>query len=88
MAKMFEDDVRNFALMCFKIKPHGGKGMTKEDADEANRELMERLNRDGKATGSTRWSWRQEERHAQSVLELINKTTTEIMEEQIVAVVE
>ncbi|CAD6246612.1 unnamed protein product [Miscanthus lutarioriparius] len=110
MAKMFEDSVRfddrfevvvprNFALMCFKIKPHGGS-MTKEDADEANRELMERLNRTGKAylahtvVGDrfvlqfAMGSSLQEERHVQSVLELINKTTTEIMEEQIVAVVE
>jgi tyrosine decarboxylase len=112
MAKMFEDSVRsddrfevvvprNFALVCFRIKPHGG-GMTEEDADEANRELMERLNRTGKAylahtVVGDRFVLRfavgsslQEERHVRSAWELINKTTTEIMQEQdqIIAAVE
>jgi len=110
MAKMFEDAVRaddrfevvvprNFALVCFRIKPHGG-GMTEEDADEANRELMERLNRTGKAylahtVVGDRFVLRfavgsslQEERHVRSAWELINKTTTEIMQDKIVAAVE
>jgi tyrosine decarboxylase len=105
MAKMFEDSVRsddrfevvvprNFALVCFRIKP--SRGMTEEDADEANRELMERLNRTGKAylahtvvggkfvlrfaVGSSL----QEERHVRSAWELIKKTTAEIMQEKIV----
>ena len=110
MAKMFEDSVRsddrfevvvprNFALVCFRIKPHGG-GMTEEDADEANRELMECLNRTGKAylahtVVDDRFVLRfavgsslQEERHVRSAWELINKTTTEIMQDKIVAAVE
>ncbi|GJN12480.1 hypothetical protein PR202_ga30760 [Eleusine coracana subsp. coracana] len=101
MAKMFEEAVRtddrfevvvprNFALVCFRIKPQNA--MTEEDADEANRELMERLNRTGKAylahtvvggkfvlrfaVGSSL----QEERHVRSAWELIKKTTTEIFE--------
>ncbi|PUZ50057.1 hypothetical protein GQ55_6G028800 [Panicum hallii var. hallii] len=105
MAKMFEDSVRsddrfevvvprNFALVCFRIKP--SRGMTEEDADEANRELMERLNRTGKAylahtvvggkfvlrfaVGSSL----QEERHVRSAWKLIKKTTAEIMQEKIV----
>ncbi|KAG2576616.1 hypothetical protein PVAP13_6NG034900 [Panicum virgatum] len=105
MAKMFEDNVRsddrfevvvprNFALVCFRIKPR--HGMTEEVADEANRELMERLNRTGKAylahtvvggkfvlrfaVGSSL----QEERHVRSAWELIKKTTAEIMEEIVV----
>ncbi|KAK3122689.1 hypothetical protein QOZ80_8AG0616850 [Eleusine coracana subsp. coracana] len=100
MAKMFEDSVRaddrfevvvprNFALICFRIKAQNA--MTEEDADEANRELMERLNRTGKAylahtvvggkfvlrfaVGSSL----QEERHVRSAWELIKKTTTEII---------
>ncbi|CAO2199973.1 unnamed protein product [Urochloa humidicola] len=100
MAKMFEDAVRaddrfevvvprNFALVCFRIKPQGA--MTEKDADEANHELMERLNRTGKAylahtaiggkfvlrfaVGSSL----QEERHVRSAWELIKKTTTEII---------
>uniref|UniRef100_K3YNA6 Aromatic-L-amino-acid decarboxylase n=1 Tax=Setaria italica TaxID=4555 RepID=K3YNA6_SETIT len=100
MAKMFEESVRaddrfevvvprNFALVCFRIKPQGA--MTEEDAEEANRELMERLNRTGKAylahtaiggkfvlrfaVGSSL----QEERHVRSAWELIKKTTTEII---------
>ncbi|KAG2558944.1 tryptophan decarboxylase 1-like [Panicum virgatum] len=100
MAKMFEDAVRtddrfevvvprNFALVCFRIKPHGG--MTEEDAERANRELMEGLNRTGKAyiahtviggkfvlrfaVGSSL----QEERHVRSAWELIRKKTAEIM---------
>ncbi|CAO2167981.1 unnamed protein product [Urochloa humidicola] len=100
MAKMFEDSVRsdgrfevvvprNFALVCFRIKPCGG--MTERNADEANRELMERLNRTGKAyVGHTVVSGRlvlrfavgsslQEERHVRSAWELIKKTTAEIM---------
>jgi len=105
MAKMFEDNVRsddrfevvvprNFALVCFRIKPR--HGMTEAVADEANRELMERLNRTGKAyiahtvvggkfvlrfaVGSSL----QEERHVRSAWELIKKTTAEIMEEIVV----
>ncbi|GJN39705.1 hypothetical protein PR202_gb28840 [Eleusine coracana subsp. coracana] len=101
MAKMFEESVRaddrfevvvprNFALVCFRIKPQNA--MTEEDADEANRDLMERLNRTGKAylahtvvggkfvlrfaVGSSL----QEERHVRSAWELIKKTTTEIFE--------
>ncbi|KAG2581479.1 tryptophan decarboxylase 1-like [Panicum virgatum] len=100
MARMFEDAVRaddrfevvvprNFALVCFRIKPQGA--MTEEDAEAANRELMERLNRTGKAylahtaiggkfvlrfaVGSSL----QEERHVRSAWELIKKTTTEII---------
>ncbi|CAL4996531.1 unnamed protein product [Urochloa decumbens] len=100
MAKMFEDAVRaddrfevvvprNFALVCFRIKPQGA--MTEQDADEANHELMERLNRTGKAylahtaiggkfvlrfaVGSSL----QEERHVRSAWELIKKTTSEII---------
>ena len=100
MAKMFEDNVRdddrfevvvprNFALVCFRIKPRGT--MKEEDADEANRELMERLNRTGKvylahtAVGN-RFVLRfvvgsslQEERHVRSAWELIKKTTSEIL---------
>ncbi|CAO2210181.1 unnamed protein product [Urochloa humidicola] len=99
MAKMFEDGVRsdgrfevvvprNFALVCFRIRPCGD--MTEEDADEASRELMGRLNRTGKvfvahtvvggrfvlrfAVGSTM----QEERHVRGAWELIKKTTGEI----------
>ncbi|TVU15431.1 hypothetical protein EJB05_38952, partial [Eragrostis curvula] len=38
---------RNFALVCFRSKPRGDDG---EDAcREENREIMERLNRSGKA---------------------------------------
>ncbi|CAL4910861.1 unnamed protein product [Urochloa decumbens] len=105
MAKMFEDSVRaddrfevvvprNFALVCFRIKPlQGDMLMTEEEAEEANRELMERLNRTGKAyvahtviggkfvlrfaVGSST----QEERHVRSAWELIQKTTTEIMDQ-------
>ncbi|CAO2186902.1 unnamed protein product [Urochloa humidicola] len=106
-AKMFEDNVRldgrfevvvprNFALVCFRIRPCGD--MTEEDADEANRELMERLNQTGKAyvahtvvggkfvlrfaVGSSL----QEERHVRSAWELIKKTTAEIMQEEKVVV--
>ncbi|KQJ95032.1 aromatic-L-amino-acid decarboxylase [Brachypodium distachyon] len=102
MAKMFEDFVcaddrfevvvpRNFALVCFRIKANGA--MTEEYADELTRELMERLNKTGKAylahtvvggrfvlrfaVGSSL----QEERHVRSAWELIKKTTTEIIEE-------
>ncbi|CAN6340426.1 unnamed protein product [Urochloa humidicola] len=102
MAKMFEESVRaderfevvvprNFALVCFRIRPQGD--MTEEDAEEANRELMERLNRTGKAyvahtviggkfvlrfaVGSST----QEERHVRSAWDLIQKTTTEIVDE-------
>jgi tyrosine decarboxylase len=68
--------------------------MTEEDAEEANRELMERLNKTGKAylahtaiggkfvlrfaVGSSL----QEERHVRSAWELIKKTTTEIIKEE------
>jgi aromatic-L-amino-acid/L-tryptophan decarboxylase len=102
MAKAFEDAVRadhrfevvvprNFALVCFRIKPHASIIVTDEDADDANRELMDRLNRTGKAylahtvvggrfvlrfaVGSSL----QEERHVRSAWELINKTTAEII---------
>ncbi|XP_062195083.1 tryptophan decarboxylase 1-like [Phragmites australis] len=104
MAKMFEDNVRdddrfevvvprNFALVCFRIKPRGA--MTEEDADETNRELMERLNRTGKAylvhtAVGNRFVLRfavgsslQEERHVRSAWELIKKTTSEIMKGEI-----
>ncbi|KAL6857277.1 hypothetical protein ACP4OV_018659 [Aristida adscensionis] len=101
MAKMFEDLVtaddrfevvvpRNFALVCFRIKPLGA--MTEEDADETNRELMARLNRTGKAymahtmvgerfvlrfaVGSSL----QEERHVRSAWELIKKITGELLQ--------
>ncbi|EMS58998.1 Aromatic-L-amino-acid decarboxylase [Triticum urartu] len=101
MAKMFEDFVRadnrfevvvprNFALVCFRIKPSGA--MTEEDADEANRVLMENLNKTGKAylahtvvgdkfvlrfaVGSSL----QEERHVTSAWDLIKKTTSDIMD--------
>ncbi|VAI69308.1 unnamed protein product [Triticum turgidum subsp. durum] len=101
MAKMFEDFVRadnrfevvvprNFALVCFRIKPSGA--MTEEDADEANRVLMENLNKTGKAylahtvvgdkfvlrfaVGSSL----QEERHVTSAWDLIKKTTSGIMD--------
>ncbi|RLM99446.1 hypothetical protein C2845_PM06G10170 [Panicum miliaceum] len=102
MAKMFEGLVRaddrfevvvprNFALVCFRIRPHGA--MAEEEAEEANHELMERLNKTGKAylahtvvgrkfvlrfaVGSST----QEERHVRSAWELIQKTTTEMMVE-------
>ncbi|KAM3390707.1 hypothetical protein ACQJBY_012363 [Aegilops geniculata] len=101
MAKMFEDFVRsddrfevvvsrNFALVCFRIKPSGA--MTEKDADEANRVLMENLNKTGKAylahtvvgdkfvlrfaVGSSL----QEERHVRSAWDLIKKTTSSIMD--------
>jgi tyrosine decarboxylase len=100
MAKMFEDNVRaddrfevvvprNFALVCFRIRARGA--MTEEDADEASRELMARLNRTGKAflahtvvggrfvlrfaVGSTL----QEERHVRGAWELIKETAGEIL---------
>ncbi|XP_052165667.1 tryptophan decarboxylase 1 [Oryza glaberrima] len=103
MAKVFEDLVRgddrfevvvprNFALVCFRIRAGAGAAAaTEEDADEANRELMERLNKTGKAyvahtvvggrfvlrfaVGSSL----QEEHHVRSAWELIKKTTTEMM---------
>ncbi|VAH37952.1 unnamed protein product [Triticum turgidum subsp. durum] len=101
MAKMFEDFVRaddrfevvvprNFALVCFRIKASGA--MTEKDADEANRVLMENLNKTGKAylahtvigdkfvlrfaVGSSL----QEERHVRSAWDLIKKTTSSIMD--------
>ncbi|CAO2142553.1 unnamed protein product [Urochloa humidicola] len=100
MAKMFEEFVRaddrfevvvprNFALVCFRIKP--GVSMAEKDAERANRELVEVLNRSGKmylthtviggkfvvrfAVGSSL----QEERHVRRAWELIKKTTTEII---------
>ncbi|VAI90353.1 unnamed protein product [Triticum turgidum subsp. durum] len=100
MAKMFEDFVhaderfevvvpRNFALVCFRIKASGA--ITEEDADEANRVLMDNLNKTGKAylahtvvgdkfvlrfaVGSSL----QEERHIRSAWDLIKKTTSSIM---------
>ncbi|KAF8672973.1 hypothetical protein HU200_049041 [Digitaria exilis] len=100
MAKVFEESVRaddrfevvvprNFALVCFRIKPYGD--MTEEDAEAVNRELMDRLNKTGKAyiahtvlggkfvlrfaVGSSL----QEERHVRSAWELIRKKTTEII---------
>ncbi|CAO2189849.1 unnamed protein product [Urochloa humidicola] len=100
MAKMFEESVRsdgrfevvvprNFALVCFRIRRCGD--MTEDDADEASRELMGRLNRTGKlfiahtvvggrfvlrfAVGSTL----QEERHVRGAWELIRKTAGEIL---------
>ncbi|CAD6252952.1 unnamed protein product [Miscanthus lutarioriparius] len=102
MAKVFEECVRaddrfevvvprNFALVCFRIRPSATAGMTEEDAEAANRELMERLNRSGRvflantviggkfvlrfAVGSTL----QEERHLRSAWDLIKMTTTEII---------
>ncbi|KAL6883673.1 hypothetical protein ACP4OV_011087 [Aristida adscensionis] len=100
MAKMFEKLVhtddrfevavpRNFALVCFRIKPH--QSIMVEDAEEANRELMERINKTGKAylahtvVGNkfvlrfALGSSLQEERHVRNAWELIQKTTTEIM---------
>lgn len=101
MAKIFEDLVRaddrfeivvprNFALVCFRIKASGS--MTEKDADEANRLLMESLNKTGKAylahtvigerfvlrfaVGSSL----QEERHVTSAWELIKKTTSEMLD--------
>ncbi|WVZ77568.1 hypothetical protein U9M48_025422 [Paspalum notatum var. saurae] len=58
MARMFEararDDEwfevvvpRGFALVCFRVRPRGG--MTEQEADEAGREFMARVNRTGKA---------------------------------------
>ncbi|CAM0870914.1 unnamed protein product [Alopecurus aequalis] len=99
MAKIFEALVRadprfevvvprNFALVCFRIKPCGA--MTEEDADEANRVLMKNLNRTGKAyiahtTVGHRFVLRfavgstlQEERHVRGAWELIQKTTGEM----------
>ncbi|CAO2199974.1 unnamed protein product [Urochloa humidicola] len=100
MAKMFEESVRadgrfevvvprNFALVCFRIRLCAD--MTEEDADEASRELMGRLNRTGRlfiahtvvggrfvlrfAVGSTL----QEERHVRGAWELIKKTTGEVL---------
>jgi tyrosine decarboxylase len=101
MAKMFEDFVRaddrfevvvprNFALVCFRIKANGG--MMEEDADEANRVLMDNLNKTGKAylahtVVGDRFVLRfavgsslQEERHVRSAWELIKKTTSEILD--------
>jgi aromatic-L-amino-acid/L-tryptophan decarboxylase len=105
MAKAFEDAVRadhrfevvvprNFALVCFRIKPHAPAIMTEEDADDANRALMDRLNRTGKAylahtvvggkvvlrfaVGSSL----QEERHVRSAWELIKKTAAEIIKDE------
>ncbi|KAI4977478.1 hypothetical protein ZWY2020_059615 [Hordeum vulgare] len=101
MAKMFEDFVRadnrfevvvprNFALVCFRIKPNGA--MTEEDADEANRVLMENLNKTGKAylahtVVGDRFVLRfavgsslQEERHVRSAWDLIKKTASSIMD--------
>ncbi|KAL6642473.1 hypothetical protein ACP70R_020654 [Stipagrostis hirtigluma subsp. patula] len=102
MAKVFEELVhaddrfevavpRKFALVCFRIKPWGGMG----DADETNRELMECINKTGKAyvahtvvgnklvlrfaVGSSL----QEERHVRSAWELIQKTATKIMKGKI-----
>jgi tyrosine decarboxylase len=100
MAKMFENRVtaddrfevvvpRNFALVCFRIRARGA--MTEDDADEASRELMARLNRTGKAflahtvvggrfvlrfaVGSTL----QEEKHMRGAWELIKETASEIL---------
>uniref|UniRef100_A0A0D9X490 Aromatic-L-amino-acid decarboxylase n=1 Tax=Leersia perrieri TaxID=77586 RepID=A0A0D9X490_9ORYZ len=100
MAKMFEEFVRgddrfevvvprNFALVCFRIKPR--KFASEEEAERVNRELMERLNKTGKAyvahtviggrfvlrfaVGSSL----QEERHVRSAWELIKKTAAEIV---------
>uniref|UniRef100_A0A0E0QE63 Aromatic-L-amino-acid decarboxylase n=1 Tax=Oryza rufipogon TaxID=4529 RepID=A0A0E0QE63_ORYRU len=105
MAKTFEDLVRgddrfevvvprNFALVCFRIRPRkSGAAIAagEAEAEKANRELMERLNKTGKAyvahtvvggrfvlrfaVGSSL----QEERHVRSAWELIKKTTTEIV---------
>ncbi|KAI4977483.1 hypothetical protein ZWY2020_059620 [Hordeum vulgare] len=100
MAKMFEDFVhadnrfevvvsRNFALVCFRIKPNGA--MTEEDADEANRVLMENLNKGQGISCATvvgdRFVLRfavgsslQEERHVRSAWDLIKKTASSIMD--------
>ncbi|KAG8046467.1 hypothetical protein GUJ93_ZPchr0008g12363 [Zizania palustris] len=105
MAKTFEDLVRgddrfevvvprNFALVCFRLKPRGGGGaMGEVSAEKASRELMERLNKTGKAflahtvvggkfvlrfaVGASL----QEEHHVRSAWELIKKTTTDIVGE-------
>uniref|UniRef100_A0ACD6A4G8 Uncharacterized protein n=1 Tax=Avena sativa TaxID=4498 RepID=A0ACD6A4G8_AVESA len=79
---------RNFALVCFRIRARGA--MTEEEADEANRVLMNNLNNTGKAyiahtvvghrfvlrfaVGSSL----QEEKHVRSAWELIKKTTSEM----------
>jgi tyrosine decarboxylase len=80
---------RNFALVCFRIRPSGT--ITEEDADEANRALMKNLNSTGKAyvahtVVGSRFVLRfavgsslQEERHVRSAWELIKKTTQEIL---------
>ncbi|AQK48839.1 Aromatic-L-amino-acid decarboxylase [Zea mays] len=102
IAKVFEESVRadhrfevvvprNFALVCFRIRPSATASMTEEDAEVANRELMERLNKSGRAflantviggkfvlrfaVGSTL----QEERHVRNAWDLIKMTTTEII---------
>ncbi|KAI4971270.1 hypothetical protein ZWY2020_002184 [Hordeum vulgare] len=101
MAKMFEDSVRaddrfevvvprNFALVCFRIKASGA--MTEEDTNEANRVLMDNLNKTGKAylahtvigdkfvlrfaVGSSL----QEERHVRNAWDLIKKTASSIID--------
>ena len=101
MAKMFEDFVRsddrfevvvprNFALVSLRIKASGA--MTEEDANEANRVLMDNLNKTGKAylahtVVGDRFVLRfavgsslQEERHVRSAWDLIKKTTSSIMD--------
>jgi tyrosine decarboxylase len=105
MAKTFEEWVRaddrfevvvprNFALVCFRMKPTTAEEEEEAAAEAANRELMERLNRTGKAylahtvvggrfvlrfaVGSSM----QEERHVRSAWELIRKTAAEIVEEE------
>lgn len=80
---------RTFALVCFRIRATAT--MTEGEADAASRELMERLNRTGKAflahtvigdrfvlrfaVGSSL----QAEHHVKSAWELIGQTTTEMM---------
>jgi tyrosine decarboxylase len=70
---------RNFALVCFKIKANGG--MTEEEADEANRALVDNLNKTGKAyLAQTVVGDRFVLRHVRSACELIKKTTSEILD--------
>ncbi|KAF7081339.1 LOW QUALITY PROTEIN: hypothetical protein CFC21_085292 [Triticum aestivum] len=101
MAKMFEDIVcsddrfevvvpRNFALVCFRIKASGA--MTEEDADGANRVLMENVNKTGKAylahtVVGDRFVLRfavgsslQEERHVRNAWDLIKMTASSILD--------
>lgn len=92
MARVFEDLLRSDERFEVVVPENFALQETKGKADEVNRELMERLNRSGRAylahtvvggrfvlrfaVGSTL----QEERHVRSAWELIQKTTTEMLE--------